>query len=56
MYTVCRFVPVPQLLKELKFSTWCARLFGYMQILFTVWSENVSCVVVCSPQSAVRSP
>lgn len=48
MYTLCRFVSVPQLLKELKFCTRCACVFGYMQILFTLWSENIYCLVVLS--------
>jgi len=48
MYTLCRFVSVPQLLKELKFCTRCACVFGYMQILFTLWSENIYCLVALS--------
>jgi hypothetical protein len=56
MYTLSCFAPVPHLLKELKFSTRCACVLDYMQILFTVWSENVYCFFVRSPQSAVRNP
>jgi hypothetical protein len=48
MYTLCSFVPVPYLLKELKFCSRCACVFGYMQILFTSWSENIYCFVVLS--------
>jgi len=48
MYTLCRFVSLPQLLKELKFCSWYACVYGNMQILFTVCSYNIySLVVLC---------